>query len=255
MKSWIEHYEYKGALSIANAEDLRPIVRKAAKAANQRLVRLERAGLTKGVYAMATSRLELGGKGKRFKEQTKNLNLQQLRSEYAQLRDFLTAKSSTVAGQKNINRNRYNTAKAAGLSPDISQDEFNDIVSKIFTEKTEALYSSEIIYEALMTDDQDIINEVLEAAKDGRRIEEKVQGKKLIEYLKHKKERMAENPELYETYKKKRAAQKRKRSIAEREKRIAEDSRYRAAYEKKKAAQKKRRAAKKKRSTKKSTKK
>lgn len=217
MKSWIETYEYKGALSIANAEDLRPIVRKAAKAANQRLVRLERAGLTKGVYAMAMSRLEIGG-NKRFKEQTKNLNIQQLRSEYAQLRDFLTAKSSTVAGQNNINKNRYNTAKAAGLSPDISQDEFNDIVSKIFTEKTEALYSSEIIYEALMTDDTDIINEVLKAASDGRRLDEKVQGQKLIEYLKHKKERMKEDPQLYANYKKKRAAQKRKRAAAQKKK-------------------------------------
>ena len=41
-KTW-QDYEYQGAYMLASAEDLRRVVRRAAKAANQRLLRHERA--------------------------------------------------------------------------------------------------------------------------------------------------------------------------------------------------------------------
>ena len=45
-KTWLD-YEYKGNVMLAPAEDLRRVVRRAAKAANTRLLRRERAGRTK----------------------------------------------------------------------------------------------------------------------------------------------------------------------------------------------------------------
>ena len=45
-KTW-QDYEYQGAYMLASAEDLRRVVRRAAKSANKRLLRRERAGRTK----------------------------------------------------------------------------------------------------------------------------------------------------------------------------------------------------------------
>ena len=116
-KSW-EDYEYRGYFEHANRTDLIPVVRKAAKAANQRLLRMERAGLIKGVYARISGQLAQLGR-RRFAESAgrlKNMSLQDLRHEYVLLRDWLSAKTSTVQGKINADIERYNTAKIRGFT-------------------------------------------------------------------------------------------------------------------------------------------
>lgn len=184
MKSW-EKYEYKGALSIANAEDLRPVVRRAAKAANQRLVRLEQKGYTGGVYAIAQKRLAQSGR-RRFKERTGSMDIAQLRTEYARLRDFLSAKSSTIGGKHAIDDKRFQTAVSRGFTGTF--EEFTDLSNRIWTENIEALYSSDVIYDALINNDVDEINHIIEKAKSAEFMDSKVKGRNLLEHLRRKRQ-------------------------------------------------------------------
>ena len=185
MRSW-EKYEYKGALSVANANDLRPIVRRAAKAANQRLLRLERAGYTKGIYSITQKRLAQSGR-RRFKERTKSMDIAQLRTEYARLRDFLSAKSSTISGKLAIDKKRYQTAVALGFEGDI--EEFADLSNRLWTENIEKLYSSDVIYDILISNDDDEINRIIEKSQSLEYIDEKTKGKNLLEHLRHKRKK------------------------------------------------------------------
>ena len=185
MQSW-EKYEYKGALSVANANDLRPIVRRAAKAANQRLLRLERVGYTGGIYSITQKRLAQSGR-KRFKERTASMDIAQLRTEYARLRDFLSAKSSTISGKLAIDKKRYQTAVALGFEGDI--EEFADLSNRLWTENIEKLYSSEVIYDILISNDEDEINRIIEKSQSPEYIDEKTKGKNLLEHLRRKRKR------------------------------------------------------------------
>lgn len=187
MKSW-EKYEYKGALSIANAEDLRPVVRRAAKAANQRLLRLEQKGYTGGVYAIAQKRLAQSGR-RRFKERTGSMDIAQLRTEYARLREFLAAKSSTISGKQAIDNNRYQTAASRGFTGTF--EEFTDLSNRLWTENVEALYSSDVIYDVLISNDEDEINYIIEKAKSAEFMDSKVKGQNVLEHLRRKRERKA----------------------------------------------------------------
>lgn len=183
MQSW-EKYEYKGALSIATAEDLRPIVRRAAKAANQRLLRLEQKGYKSGAYTIAQKRLSQSGR-KRFKERTGSMNIAQLRTEYVRLREFLSAKSSTIIGKKAIDNNRYQTAVSHGFTGTF--EEFTDLSNRLWTENIEKLYSSDVIYDALISNDEDEIEMIIEKSQSPEYIDEKTKGKNLLEHLRRKR--------------------------------------------------------------------
>lgn len=187
MKSW-EKYEYKGALSIANAEDIRPVVRRAAKAANQRLVRLEQKGYIGGVYAIAQKRLAQSGR-RRFKERTDKMNIAELRTEYARLRDFLAAKSSTIGGKHAIDDKRFQTAVSRGFTGTF--EEFSDLSNRLWTENVEALYSSDVIYDVLLDNDDDEIDHIIETAKSAEFMDSKVKGQNLLEHLRRKRKRKA----------------------------------------------------------------
>ena len=185
MRSW-EKYEYKGALSIANAEDLRPVVRRAAKAANQRLLRLEQKGYTGGVYAIAQKRLAQSGRT-RFKERTGKMNIAELRTEYARLRDFLAAKSSTIGGKHAIDNKRFQTAVSRGFTGTF--EEFTDLSNRLWTENVEALYSSDVIYDSLINNDEDEIKLIIEKSQSQEFLDESTKGKNLLEHLRRKRRR------------------------------------------------------------------
>lgn len=92
-KTWAD-YDI-GDPSQADQQELSVAVRRAAKAANQRLLRLERAGHTKGIYENAMYDLV---NRRRFQERTGKLSLNALRHEYKILRSFFI--------RKNVNRSR-----------------------------------------------------------------------------------------------------------------------------------------------------
>lgn len=166
-----------------STEDLRSVVRRAAKVANQRLRELEKREYTRGVYR--TAQADLGDSRRRYKENVKSMNLNQLRHEYKILRSFLSAKTSTLSGRSDVEKKRFETAQERGFSG--TADEFADLVEKFFTAENERLFSSDIIYSTLTSkDNRDLIDIVLSQAEDGDS-QADVLKKYLKEYSKRKR--------------------------------------------------------------------
>ena len=160
-----EEYAFKGGpLSKATNQDLARIVRRAAKAANQRLRRLEKLSLTSSAaYKRAMDTID--NDRKRFKERTGKLSRSELLKEYWGLQDFLGAKSSTPRGIRSIEDNRYLAAKERGFKG--SPDEFKQLAEKFFQKATEKLLSSDVIYMAITENSTDIIDEILADIESG----------------------------------------------------------------------------------------
>lgn len=164
-KSW-EDYEYRGYFEHANRSDLIPVVRRAAKAANQRLLRRERSGRTKGVYAGTMAALGRLGR-RRFTESKSRLDkmsINELRHEYVMLRNWLSAKTSTLQGLKASDDKRYQTAKERGFTG--TQEEWNDIASRFFTKEMESYFSSDILYQMATQGNTDLVDRILKDAKE-----------------------------------------------------------------------------------------
>lgn len=181
-KSWTDYglteREYN------DTRKLRAAVRKAAKAANQRLLRLERAGKTAGVYKLAQRNLDKLGR-RRFKERPEKMTVDQLRHEYAILRNFLSAQTSTVQGNRKADDKRYEKARQRGFEG--SQDEWNQLVVRYFTGKVEELFSSDVIYRAITMQETNVIDDIIRAAPVTR-------GSALTQYLRRrKKEKQCDN--------------------------------------------------------------
>lgn len=106
---------YQSDLGVKGLQKLR---RTLAKRANQRLVRLERANsnITGESYASygaaqyAYEYLERTGRNKRFSEKQEfSSDRYTLQWEISKLQDFLTSKSSTVVGQRDIEKKRVSS--------------------------------------------------------------------------------------------------------------------------------------------------
>lgn len=180
-KTWAD-YDI-GNPSQADQQELSIAVRRAAKAANQRLLRLERSGYTKGIYKNAMYDLV---NRRRFKERTEKLTLNALRHEYKILRSFLSTKTSTVQGRQDTIDKRYKTAQDHGFSGSLEDFEFS--VTKYFADNIESLFSSDIIYQAITGGKTDI----LDAAAEQFGADESKRGSALLYYLKRKESRKRE---------------------------------------------------------------
>lgn len=179
-KTW-QDYEYQGAYMLASAEDLRRVVQRAAKAANQRLLRRERAGRTKGVYAGTMAALGRLGRS-RFAESKSRLDkmsINELRHEYTMLRDWLSAKTSTLQGLKASDDKRYQTARERGFEGTL--EEWNDIVSRFFTKEMEGYYSSDILYQMATQGNTDLVDRILQDVKESKQPPDK--GRLLIDLV------------------------------------------------------------------------
>ena len=181
VKTWAD-YDI-GDPSQADQQELSIVVRRAAKAANQRLLRLERSGHTKGIYENAMYDLV---NRRRFKERTEKLTLNALRHEYKILRSFLSAKTSTVQGRQDTIDKRYKTAQDHGFSGSLEDFEFS--VTKYFADNIESLFSSDTIYQAITGGKTDI----LDAAAEQFGADESKRGSALLYYLKRKEFRKRE---------------------------------------------------------------
>ena len=179
-KVWAD-YALKN-FSRATRADLQAAVRKAAKAANQRLLRLERADRKTGAYRIAQKYFKGTGRN-RYKERVNKLTYNELQKEYKALRSFISAKSSTVQGAKEIDYKRYMTAVAKGY--DGTLDQFELDFRKAFTKITEGLFSSDVIYKALTGGNIDILDETVKQFEDSSEL----RGQALITYMKRKKAR------------------------------------------------------------------
>ena len=93
--------------------ELREVVRKLNRTANQRLRRAEALGME----TPATSAVKRSGGT--FTTRGKNLN--QLRAEYRRVTDFLTAKTSTVRGFEQVKKETAESLKRSGVDIDPSK--------------------------------------------------------------------------------------------------------------------------------------
>lgn len=94
-----------------NVSELAEERHKLAKRANQRMIRLERAGLDKFAYKKAQAYL-YGMDRKRFNESKKATDVYHERRELAELEKFLSSVSSTPSGLKKKYKNAYETLKS-----------------------------------------------------------------------------------------------------------------------------------------------
>lgn len=179
-KTWAD-YELQN-FQAATEEQLRKAVRRAAKAANQRLLRLERAG-KQDRYSYKQVMLDLVNR-KRFTENTQKLKIAALRREYKLLRSFLSMKGSTVSGLNATDEKRYRTAVANGFKGTF--EEFYEQVNKYFGKAIDEYFDSHIIYIAINTGTLNIIDRILEKEKnkpDTKEPESKKRGRRILEYL------------------------------------------------------------------------
>lgn len=146
-----QRYAYKGDVSSATRSELTPIIQRAAHVANERLRALERSGETSGAYKMAKTYLSLYDRNRtRFPEGNqilKNMRYGQLQATYRELREFLSAESSTLSGINRIRKSRYDTAVQRGFKG--TENEWNTAVVKYFAEVKEGLFSSDMVYNAI----------------------------------------------------------------------------------------------------------
>ena len=148
-KPW-EAYAPKGPNATSyTREELEQIVRRASGAANRRLKRLEEAGETKGIYKRALGMLETQGRTK-FSGAVKSMTKTELVAEYLRLRDFLSAKTSTMQGIKEWKRNVYGSLVDSGFTG--SQEELSELFDKYMTKELEEALGSDVVYTLLQTD-------------------------------------------------------------------------------------------------------
>lgn len=186
VNTW-ESYDVGSAYSVSR-ETLEKAVIRAAKTANSRLRRLERRGESGNAYARAMRNLD--GR-KRFYEYTRNKTLGELRTEYGYLRDFISSISSTIQGLQSLNYKRYQTAVENGFTG--TNDEFNKIISQIFSEYSESLFSSDVLYKAVTSGYSDVIMQVVERYRQSidlrnRESAHGLRGKALRDYLRIRRE-------------------------------------------------------------------
>lgn len=165
---------------LTNAE-LVKVIRKAAKAANQRLRALEKSDAINtaktGAYKYAES--QMPGKIKpRFNERPKEgADRTTLKHMYLQLREFMTMKSSTVTGVRAIKDARYQTAVKRGFKG--TPEQWDMAVRKFFTKAAEKLFDSDKIYDAITGNNTDVLEDIIAADRD----DQMTKGQALLEYV------------------------------------------------------------------------
>lgn len=143
-KPWSDYAQGEKPIKAYSTEQLRDITRRAAKAANSRLRALEKAGQTKWAYNMAA---RLTGKDKpRFVESQKaieKMSRQQLEAQFYNLREFITAKTSTLQGVKAQEQKVLQMAQEEGFQG--TTEELSALFEKYMTAEWEKILGSPLI--------------------------------------------------------------------------------------------------------------
>ena len=188
-KPWEDYAHGEKPIKEYTTEELRDINRRAAKAANSRLRALEKAGYTKWAYNMA---VRLTGKEKpRFIESQSaigKLSRQQLESLFYNLREYMTAQTSTVQGMRAQEAKYLKAAQDMGFEGTL--DDLSALFEKYMTKELENILGSDIIRVEIMSGraakgSLDYLREQADKrAELGQMVEEdKRQGALLIESL------------------------------------------------------------------------
>lgn len=151
--SWPTYAPGNKAPRSYSEEELKGIVKKAAKAANTRLRTIEKKGLADKVPAYRSISGILKMERPRFKESTVKMSKEELTKEFFKLREFMGMKTSTMTGYKEWNENKVQAARDMGFTG--TPDELAYLFNRYMTDKNEALFGSDIIYQAIVSNNID----------------------------------------------------------------------------------------------------
>ena len=151
--SWPTYAPGNKAPRSYSEEELKGIVKKAAKAANTRLRTLEKKGLADKAPAYKSISGILKMERPRFKEYTAKMSKEELTKEFLKLREFMGMKTSTMTGYKEWNENKVQAARDMGFTG--TPEELAYLFNRYMTEKNEALFGSDIIYQAIVSNNID----------------------------------------------------------------------------------------------------
>lgn len=151
--SWPTYAPGNKAPRSYSEEELKGIVKKAAKAANTRLRTLEKKGLADKVPAYKSISGILKMERPRFKESTAKMTKEELTKEFLKLREFMGMKTSTMTGYKEWNENKVQAARDMGFTG--TPEELSYLFNRYMTDKNEALFGSDIIYQAIVSNNID----------------------------------------------------------------------------------------------------
>jgi hypothetical protein len=151
--SWPTYAPGNKAPRSYSEEELKGIVKKAAKAANTRLRTLEKKGLADKAPAYKSISGILKMERPRFRESTAKMSKEELTKEFLKLREFMGMKTSTMTGYKEWNENKVQAARDMGFTG--TPEELAYLFNRYMTEKNEALFGSDIIYQAIVSNNID----------------------------------------------------------------------------------------------------
>lgn len=167
-------------------DELRAIVKRAAKAANTRIRTLEKKSLSDKAPAYKWLQKRTGQEKPRFKEGVTKMTRAELEKQFISLREFMIKKTSTVTGYRESVEKKVERAREMGFTG--TPEELRDLFDRFMTEKNEQLYGSEVIYQAITSNQIDNLQQIAQEFQ-GRVEKDKMQGAIILQMLRNRRGR------------------------------------------------------------------
>lgn len=167
-------------------DELKGIVKKAAKAANTRIRTLERKNLSDKSPAYKWLQKRTEQEKPRFKEGVTKMTRAELEKQFISLREFMIKKTSTVTGYREAVEKKVERAREMGFTG--TPEELGDLFDRYMTEKNEQLYGSEVIYQAITSNQIDNLQQIAQEFQ-GKVEKDKMQGAIILQMLRNRRGR------------------------------------------------------------------
>lgn len=184
--SWPTYAPGNKAPRMYSEDELRAIVKKAAKAANTRIRTLERKNLSDKSPAYKWLQKRTEQEKPRFKEGVTKMTRAELEKQFISLREFMIKKTSTVTGYRESVEKKVERAREMGFTG--TPEELGDLFDRFMTEKNEQLYGSEVIYQAITSNQIDNLQQIAQEFQ-GRVEKDKMQGAIILQMLRNRRGR------------------------------------------------------------------
>ena len=167
-------------------DELKGIVKRAAKAANTRIRTLERKNLSDKSPAYKWLQKRTEQEKPRFKEGVSKMTRAELEKQFISLREFMIKKTSTVTGYRESVEKKVERARDMGFTG--TPEELGDLFDRYMTEKNEQLYGSEVIYQAITSNQIDNLQQIAQEFQ-GKVEKDKMQGAIILQMLRNRRGR------------------------------------------------------------------
>lgn len=167
-------------------DELKGIVKRAAKAANTRIRTLERKNLSDKSPAYKWLQKRTEQEKPRFKEGVTKMTRAELEKQFISLREFMIKKTSTVTGYREAVEKKVERAREMGFTG--TPEELGDLFDRYMTEKNEQLYGSEVIYQAITSNQIDNLQQIAQEFQ-GKVEKDKMQGAIILQMLRNRRGR------------------------------------------------------------------